>query len=117
MIRPSRARLAALLCAVVGALMILPVAAHATTLKQAVMTQPLRADALAAPDAAAALPSAFVTNVIFDGLTAPSAIRFAPDGRVFVAESDGRVLLFDSTSDTTPTLYADLRRNTVWFGD
>src|SRR3954468_9703092 len=117
MIRSPGPRPALWLCALVAALLLVPAAAHATTLRQAQMLEPLRADALAAPAAAAAVRTGFVSTTIFNGLTAPSAIRFAPDGRVFVAESDGRVLVFDNTNDTTPTLYADLRQNTVWFGD
>ena len=35
-------------------------------------------------------------------------MRFADDGRVFVAEKRGRVLEFDSLADPTPTVFADL---------
>ena len=37
------------------------------------------------------------------------AVEFASNGRVFVAEKSGRVKVFDNLSDTTPTLFADLR--------
>ncbi len=43
------------------------------------------------------------------GLVNPTVIQFAADGRVFVAEKSGRIYAFDSLTDTTPTLVADLR--------
>jgi glucose/arabinose dehydrogenase/PKD repeat protein len=45
------------------------------------------------------------------------AIRFSPDGRVFVAEKSGLLKVFDSLSDTTPTTVADLRTNVHDFWD
>ncbi|GID92394.1 discoidin domain-containing protein [Amorphoplanes digitatis] len=38
-------------------------------------------------------------------------IEFAPDGRIFVAEKAGRIKVFDSIADPTPTLFADLSVN------
>jgi glucose/arabinose dehydrogenase len=49
--------------------------------------------------------------VIFSGLTNPTAVRFASDGRVFVAEKSGLIKVFDGLSDTSPTLFADLNVN------
>ena len=49
--------------------------------------------------------------VVFDGLTRPTAIQFSPDGRVFVAEKSGLIRVFSDLSDTTPTVFADLRTN------
>ena len=40
---------------------------------------------------------------------APTAVRFSPDGRVFVAEKSGIVRVFDSVDDTTATTFLDLR--------
>jgi glucose/arabinose dehydrogenase len=37
------------------------------------------------------------------GLNVPTAARFSPDGRVFVAEKAGRIKVFDSLDDATPT--------------
>lgn len=51
----------------------------------------------------------FADVVVFGGLTQPTAFRFASDGRVFVAEKSGLIEVFDSLSDTTPTIFADLR--------
>jgi glucose/arabinose dehydrogenase len=59
--------------------------------------------------AAAALPAGFQQKTVFSGLTQPTNVEFSPDGRVFVAEKNGRIKVFDSLTDTTATLYADLR--------
>ena len=45
------------------------------------------------------------------GLNTPSAIAFAPNGRVFVAERAGIVKTFDSVADANATVAADLRTN------
>ena len=66
---------------------------------------------------AATLPSGFSEQTVFSGLTNPSVIRFASDGRVFVAEKSGLIKVFDSTSDPTPTTFADLRTNVHNFWD
>jgi PKD repeat protein len=60
---------------------------------------------------AAMLPTGFQESVVFSGLTHPTAIRFAGDGRIFVAEKSGLIKVFDNLSDTTPTTFADLRAN------
>ena len=38
------------------------------------------------PAEAATLPPGFQESVVISGLTQPTAVRFSPDGRVFVAE-------------------------------
>ena len=38
---------------------------------------------------AATLPTGFSESVVLSGLTSPSVVRFAPDGRIFVAEKRG----------------------------
>jgi glucose/arabinose dehydrogenase/PKD repeat protein len=58
---------------------------------------------------AATLPTGFADRVALSGLTQPTNVRFSPDGRVFVAEKSGLVKVFQSLSDTTPTVFADLR--------
>jgi len=40
---------------------------------------------------------------LFQGLTEPTVVDFAPDGRVFVGEKSGIIKVFDSLSDTQPT--------------
>ena len=58
---------------------------------------------------AAVVPSGFEDRAVFSGLTHPTNIAFASDGRVFVAEKSGLIKVFDSLTDTTPTIFADLR--------
>jgi glucose/arabinose dehydrogenase len=58
---------------------------------------------------AASIPPGFTESVAFSGLTAPTAVRFASNGRVVVAEKSGLIKVFDNLSDTTPTVVADLR--------
>ena len=57
------------------------------------------------------LGSGFREVTVFSGLTNPTSVRFASDGRVFVAEKSGLVKVFDSLSDPTPTVFADLNVN------
>jgi glucose/arabinose dehydrogenase len=61
------------------------------------------------PAITAAVPSGFADNLVFGGLTFPTAIAFAPGGKVFVGEKSGIVKVFDSTSDATATQVVDLR--------
>ena len=58
---------------------------------------------------AAAVPSGFVETSVFSGINGPTAVRFADNGHVFVAEKAGRVLEYDSFADTTPTVVVDVR--------
>ena len=67
--------------------------------------------------AAVGLPQGFVEETVLSGLTAPTAVRFSPDGRVFVAEKSGIIKVFRSISDPTPTVFADLRTNVHNFWD
>ena len=64
-----------------------------------------------------ALPSGFQETTVFTGLTNPTAIEFASDGRVFVAEKRGVIKVFDNLSDTTPAVFADLNTNVYNFWD
>ena len=59
---------------------------------------------------AATLPAGFQESIVFSGLTNPTVVRFARDGRVFVAEKRGVIKVFDSLTDTTPDVFADLQR-------
>jgi glucose/arabinose dehydrogenase len=72
--------------------------------------------AVAGP-AVTTLPSKFQDTVVFSGLTNPTAVRFSPDGRVFVAEKSGLLLEYDSLTDTTPTTVADFRSETDDYWD
>ncbi|GAB3311224.1 PQQ-dependent sugar dehydrogenase [Geodermatophilus aquaeductus] len=70
----------------------------------------------ATPAAAAPQPG-FSDTTAFSGLVNPTAVRFAPDGRVFVAEKRGTVQMFDGLGDSTPTRIADLRTEVHNFWD
>jgi glucose/arabinose dehydrogenase len=54
------------------------------------------------------LPSGFQESTVISGLTHPTVVRFASDGRIFVAQKNGVILEYDSLSDTTPTTVANL---------
>jgi glucose/arabinose dehydrogenase len=75
--------------------------------------------ALAAAPAAHALtlPPGFSETTAFSGLTQPTAVRFAPDGRVLVAEKRGVIKEFDGLTDTTPRVVADLRSKVYDYWD
>lgn len=53
----------------------------------------------------------FTDSTAFGGLDGPTAVEFAPDGRIFVAEKKGLIKVFDNLSDATATIFADLRTN------
>jgi glucose/arabinose dehydrogenase len=71
----------------------------------------------AATPAAAAVPSGFTEVTAFSGLVNPTAIRFAPDGRIFVAEKRGTIQMFGGPGDPVPTQIADLRTEVYNFWD
>jgi len=58
---------------------------------------------------AGALPAGFSESAAIDNLELPTAVRFAPDGHVFVAEKSGLIKVFDGVGDTSATVAADLR--------
>jgi glucose/arabinose dehydrogenase len=75
---------------------------------------------LAAPGLAAAepaLPAGFQDSVVFSGLEQPTAVRFAPNGMVFVAEKAGKIKFYEDVEDETPDLFEDLRTETYDHGD
>ncbi len=59
----------------------------------------------------ASVPAGFADEAVFTGLDHPMAVAFAPNGHVFVAEKRGTIQRYDSLTDTTPTLFADLNVN------
>ena len=63
------------------------------------------------------LPSGFSDAVVLNGLKQPTAVRFAPDGRVFVAEKSGVIKVFDSLTDPTPDVFANLNAQVHNFWD
>ena len=67
-----------------------------------------RSTAPTSPAVTAAVPSGFSDTAVWSGLTLPTAIAFAPGGKVFVGEKGGTVKVFDSLSDPSPTQVVDL---------
>src|ERR687896_318435 len=59
---------------------------------------------MSATQSAAALPLDFQETTVFDGLNQPTALQFSPDGRVFIAEKRGVILVYDDLSDSMPTV-------------
>ncbi|HEY1853573.1 MAG TPA: hypothetical protein VGG40_03215 [Solirubrobacterales bacterium] len=71
-----------------------------------------------APSAGAAtLPPNFEVQTVFSGIKRPVNFRFAPDGRVFVATQSGKIWVYSSVNDPTPTLFADLSKPVYDFED
>ena len=66
---------------------------------------------------AAPVPPGFQETVVFSGLSAPTHVRFAPDGRVFVAEKSGLIKVFDSLTDPSPTVFSNLSTKVHNFWD
>ncbi len=64
------------------------------------------------------LPFPVATSPTYtNGLQKPSTLEFAPDGKIFVAERNGRVIEFDSKEDSTPTLVLSILDKVMAKGD
>ncbi len=62
-----------------------------------------------AADTSATVPAGFRDELVWSGLTFPTAVAFTPDAsRVFVAEKSGRIRAYDGLTDATPVTVADL---------
>jgi hypothetical protein len=46
------------------------------------------------PAEASTLPSGFRDSVVLSGLTNPTVVQFAPDGRIFVGQKNGVIKVF-----------------------
>jgi glucose/arabinose dehydrogenase len=57
---------------------------------------------------ASVLPSGFQDTVALSGMTNPTVVQFAPDGRIFVGQKNGVIKVFSSLTDTNPVTFADL---------
>src|SRR3954463_6479526 len=57
---------------------------------------------------ASTLPTGFRDSVVLSGLTNPTVLQFAPDGRIFVGQKNGVIKVFQSLTDTNPVTFADL---------
>src|SRR5688572_5408579 len=62
-----------------------------------------------APAGAVTLPAGFSQTTAISGLTRPTDVEIAPNGRIFVAEKSGIVKTYSSISDSSATVAADLR--------
>jgi glucose/arabinose dehydrogenase len=54
---------------------------------------------------AAALPQGFADETVWSGLANPVNLEFATDGKMFVAEKNGEIKVFDSIADPTPAAF------------
>src|SRR5215472_10090716 len=75
----------------------------AVVLGAALVTQ-----AALSPAAASTLPTGFRDSVVLSGLTNPTVLQFASDGRIFVGQKNGVIKVFQSLTDTSPVTFADL---------
>lgn len=64
-----------------------------------------------------ALPPGFQDEVVFSGLSKPTAVRFAPNGMVFVAEKNGKIEVYENLEDETAELFKNLTVETYDHGD
>ena len=53
----------------------------------------------------------FQDPVVLSGLDHPTTFQFSPDGRVFVGQKNGLILVLQSPSDSQAAIFADLRAN------
>ena len=82
------------------------VATQVSSASAAIVTQPL------------AIPvSGFQDTVALSGLVDPTAVRFAADGRVFVAEKSGLIKVYATLEGSNYTILADLRPRVQDFWD
>src|SRR3954454_5862558 len=107
----------ALACACTAANAAAPLAGGDLATPALAPSSPAPAIAGAQLAATRSLPTGFTDTVQWSGLVVPTAIRFAPDGRIFVAQKNGIIDVFDNMADPTPTVYADLRSKVLDFGD
>ncbi len=84
---------------------------------RAVLVGAMTGATLWSPVQASTLPPGFQENPVITGRSEPTAIRFAPNGHVFVAEKSGLLWLYEGLSDSSPTIVVDLRTQTHNFWD
>src|SRR5215469_11390552 len=60
------------------------------------------------PAEASTLPAGFRDSVVLSGLTNPTVMQFAADGRIFVGQKNGVIKVYQSLTDTNPVTFADL---------
>src|SRR5262245_18358825 len=57
---------------------------------------------------ASVLPSGFRDTVVLSGMTKPTVIQFASEGRIFVSQKNGVNKVFSNLTDTHPDTFADI---------
>src|SRR5436190_8018511 len=69
-------------------------------------------------EGAKAAPTAHLRlSTVLKGFVAPTAVSFAPDGRIFVAEKQGFVVAYRSFADRRPRVIVDISRRVDSFVD
>ncbi len=63
------------------------------------------------------LTAGFEDVAVVTGRTQPTAVKFAPDGKMFVAQKNGQIYVYDGVDDTSATLFADLSAEVYDFWD
>ena len=71
----------------------------------------------AAARAELALPDGFAEIPIAEGLADPTALAYAPDGRMFIAEKAGRVRVVSPAGALAATPVIDIRDHVATAGD
>jgi glucose/arabinose dehydrogenase len=66
---------------------------------------------------AATLPTGFQDSAVLSGLTNPTVVQFASDGRVFVGEKSGTIKIYPNLSSSTPEVYTGLTTNVQNYWD
>lgn len=79
-----------------------------TIMATIVLGAALAAQGGSTPAGASTLPTGFRDAVVLSGLTNPTVLQFAPDGRIFVGQKNGVIKVFQSLTDTNPVTVANL---------
>lgn len=61
--------------------------------------------------AAATVPSGFEHETVISGLTEPTAVAFAPDGKTFIGDKSGVIRVWDKVDSGTSKVFADLSKD------
>jgi glucose/arabinose dehydrogenase len=64
-----------------------------------------------------AVPAGFRDELVIGGLDSPTAVQFAADGRIIIAEKRGRIRIYSSATDTNPGVYTGLETNVYNYWD
>jgi glucose/arabinose dehydrogenase len=78
---------------------------------------PARQSTAPTAPAVTAVPSGFADTAAFSGLNLPTAVAFAPDGKVYVAEKRGTIKVYPSLSLDSATQVTDLQAQTQDYWD